>query len=102
MKTYAIIIDNKIWNLVVAENESVVDTVLASINQPYDKIVEMTEATGSGGVGDEYYQERFRRPKPSDAYEWHEASFTWKPIEPAPTDGTYFWNEATETWQKLK
>lgn len=102
MKTFAIIIDNLIWNTIVADNEGVVQTVMNGLNHPYDEIVEVTDATGVGGVGDEYIDGKFRRVKPSDAYEWDSVAWNWKPIQPAPTDGTYFWNELTESWQKLK
>ena len=103
MSKFAIIRDNIVWNCVVAENVSAVELVMAGINESYDNIVEMTEDTKFAGKGYEYYNGKFRRQKPSNAYKWNESAWSWMPIAPMP-DGPepYIWNPVTESWQVLE
>lgn len=102
MKTFAIVVDGVVWNTIVSDKVSSVKTLLVGLQKEYDSIVEVTEEVGSPQMGYESYNGKFRRPQPSDAYVWDDATWDWIPKEPMPTDGLYFWNVSTETWQELK
>lgn len=96
MATFAIIENNKVANLAVADSIEVLSFVLPGAN-----LVEVTEATGPANMDAEYRESkgRFVPTQQHLSWTWNEKKFTWEAPVAQPADGgPFYWDEETLSW----
>lgn len=88
---FAIIENDKVANLIVAESMKAVKVFM-----PDAEIIEVSEADlPFAGVGQTYDRtaERIVPIQPFPSWVWNESDWKWDPPVPHPGDGRYTWDE---------
>lgn len=94
MPEYAILINNIVDNVIVAES------LQDAIEHTNEACVEVTEATGLAHVGFPYNQSTKAFVQPILNTGWTlDENLEWKPPVEKPTDDEYFWDNVTLTWK---
>jgi hypothetical protein len=86
MSNYAQIVNGKVVNVIVADDDFVTQSDLDYV------------LLSRGGIGWTYDEQtnQFVAPQPFESWTLDENN-DWQPPTPKP-DGNYYWNEATQTW----
>jgi hypothetical protein len=86
MSNYAQIVNGKVVNVIVADDDFVTQSDLNYV------------LLSRGGIGWTYDEQanQFVAPQPYASWTLDENN-DWQPPTPKP-DGNYYWNEATQTW----
>jgi hypothetical protein len=97
MTIFAVIKNNKITNIAIADNLSLLQLLL-----PTDTIIEETKLTGFAWIGSDIIGGKFKPPQPFDSWSFHSRAFTWKAPTAMPKDGKpYYWNESELAWVEI-
>lgn len=88
---FAIIEDNKVKNIIIAEAESLPAEL--SDAQPE------TEATGEAWIGARFNGTKFEPENFFPSWTWNEETFEYDPPIPKP-EGDYLWDEVNQLWVK--
>lgn len=93
MSNYALIIDNRIDNVIICE-----DSIISTISGLHIKI---TEETGPARIGGTYNKElnKFINPQPYPSWVLDET--TWKSPDGFSDRPGFWWNEESEEWVAL-
>lgn len=92
MSEYAIVKDNQIINIVVAEDPMALVPFF-----PNCEYVERNETNGFGEPGGDYFNGYLRMKSPFPSWVWQNNQ--WQPPIPIPNDNNlYIWNEDTTNW----
>lgn len=85
----------------IVENVIVADSIDAALNVIGDAdMIVVTDATGPAYIGGDFYEGRFREPRPYPSWEWNNNN--WEPSTPYPSDeNIYLWNENQRKWELL-
>lgn len=88
MSKFAEIVDNKVVNVILADQEFV------------DTLDGVYVQSDTAGVGYDYIDGKLIPPQPFDS--WTLVGTEWQPPAPMPVDGSmYFWDEEQQQWQVL-
>ena len=99
MTKFIKVINNKVTNIVVAEQEF--------INTLSDKdfyIKDDGTITNRAGIGSMYdtIRNAFISPKPFSSWTLNETTYQWEAPTSKPDDGKiYVWNEGTKSWDEV-
>ena len=96
MKEFAVVKNDKIINVIVAEKLEAV-----WVFYPEHLIIERNEANGYGEIGGDLFEGYLRSKQPYPSWVW--ADSRWVPPVEMPQDGLlYTWNEATISWEQVE
>lgn len=96
MSTFAIIENNVVENIVIADSYEVLSLLIPDA----ELIVEVTDATKHPYVGGEYKNNKFVPVPPYESWVFNEESWEWEPpvAKPEIIDSIYQWNEENLSW----
>lgn len=99
MKTFAIIDDNRVTRLVVADSIAILGALLPD----EDLVLEVTDATGAAYIGAEYRKDKFVPFNNYTSWTWDEDAWAWQSPIPYPQDGKFYgWDNEAESWIEIK
>lgn len=94
METYAIIKNNVVDNIIVADDEG-----FFSVAYPDDIVVKVTDETGVANIGVEFVDNKFVPLKPWTSWVFNSQSWLWEAPTSYPNDGgIYLWDEPSLSW----
>lgn len=94
METYAIIENDIVKNIVIADDEN-----FFAIAYPSSIVIKITELTGQANIGVEFISGKFMPVKPWDSWVFNQESWAWAAPNSYPSDGLdYIWDEAKTKW----
>jgi hypothetical protein len=96
MANFAVIEENTITNIIIAENKDIAESVVQKT------CIECTESLGYAQVGGTYdpIANKFIGIKPFESWNFNTETWTWNSPVAYPTDGlNYYWNEDLTSWE---
>lgn len=94
MQTYAIIRDDLVYNIVIADDEN-----FFAVAYPDDIVIPVTEETGVAAIGVEFIDGKFMPIKPWNSWVFDPNVWSWIAPQPYPNDGgIYLWDESSLSW----
>lgn len=97
MKTYAIIKNNIVDNIVIADDEN-----FFAVAYPDELVIPVTSETGQANIGVEFKLNKFVPIKPWNSWVFDEESWSWKaPVNYPQDNKPYIWDESSLSWSEV-
>jgi hypothetical protein len=95
MSNFAVIKNNQVVNLIVADTKEIAEQVTKLLCVQYTDV-------NSTGIGWEYDGTGFIGAKPFDSWVFNYQTYQWEaPLSKPVSGGPYYWNETNFAWEVI-
>lgn len=96
---YAVIENDKVGNIIISDQENA-EEVLKMLLPDAQEVIFSNENTGIPYIDGDFFEGKFRIPKPYQSWVWDSEQSSWVAPIPYPEDNkVYFWNEEEGYWE---